>query len=84
MADYPQLVLKSGREKSLRNRHPWVYSGAVKARPKAEEGVIVEVISNNGEILGYGHYAPSSTIISRIFVFGKLESPIDSAFWQHG
>ncbi|MFN3315191.1 MAG: hypothetical protein ACK40K_00095 [Raineya sp.] len=33
---FPKLVLKSGRERSLQNKHSWVYSGAVKTLPEAE------------------------------------------------
>ena len=53
------MVLKSGRDKSLRNRHPWVYSGAIKVAPEAKEGDIVEVQSNKGDTLGFGHFARS-------------------------
>ncbi|MFN6082281.1 MAG: 23S rRNA (cytosine(1962)-C(5))-methyltransferase RlmI, partial [Bacteroidota bacterium] len=38
-----QLVLKSGRDRSLLNRHPWVFSGAVKQLPQAENGEMVQV-----------------------------------------
>ncbi|HEX5420873.1 MAG TPA: hypothetical protein VFY39_12810, partial [Gammaproteobacteria bacterium] len=26
---HPRLIIKNGREKSLRRLHPWVFSGAV-------------------------------------------------------
>ena len=69
--NYSQLVLKSGRDRSVRNRHPWIYSGAVKTRPaKVGEGEIVAVCTNDGEVLGLGHYAPQSTLICRMFHFG--------------
>lgn len=81
--NYPQLVLKSGRDRAVRNRHPWIFSGAVKERPaKVGEGEIVAVCTNDGEILGLGHYAPQSTLICRLFSFGKDEIVVDAGFWH--
>lgn len=81
--NYPQLVLKSGRERSVLNRHPWIYSGAVKTRPaKVGDGAVVAVCDNEGAVLGHGHYSPQSTLICRMFHFGKLEAPIDEDYWR--
>lgn len=82
MKNIPQLVLKSGRDKSVRNRHPWIFSGAVKDRPQAKEGDVVAVHSNKGELLAYGHYAPQSTLICRMFAFGNEPLEIDGSFWE--
>ena len=76
------MVLKSGRDKSLRNRHPWVYSGAIKTAPEAQEGDIVEVQSNKGDTLGFGHFAPKATLACRVFHFGPLEMDLNGAFWN--
>ncbi|HHG83322.1 MAG TPA: class I SAM-dependent rRNA methyltransferase [Bacteroidetes bacterium] len=81
--DYPSLILKSGRDRAVLNRHPWVFSGAVKTHPKASLGGVVAVRNNAGELLAYGHYAPESTLICRLFYFGKQAQSIDEAFWQH-
>ncbi|MCB9236168.1 MAG: class I SAM-dependent rRNA methyltransferase [Bacteroidia bacterium] len=81
MNSFPQLILKSGRQRSVINQHPWVFSGAVKDRPKAGPGSVVEVRDNAGELLGYGHYAPESQIICRMFAFGNQVRAIDEAFW---
>jgi 23S rRNA (cytosine1962-C5)-methyltransferase len=80
--NYPQLVLKSGRERSVLNRHPWLFSGGVKVRPKSGPGSIVAVTSNNGDLLGYGHYHPESTLICRMFAFSSNPVDIDDAFWK--
>lgn len=80
---YPQLVLKSGRDKAVRNRHPWIFSGAVKTRPaKVGEGAIVAVCSNDGEVLGLGHYAPQATLICRLFCFGNAVTEVTAEFWR--
>jgi 23S rRNA (cytosine1962-C5)-methyltransferase len=80
--NYTQLVLKSGRERSVNNRHPWLFSGGVKFRPKATPGSIVAVTSNNGDLLGYGHYHPESTLICRMFAFTSEPIEITEAFWE--
>lgn len=64
-----KLILKSGREKSLLNRHPWVFSGGVKLFPKAKNGSIVEVVDNKEQTLGYGFYAPNNQIVCKVFEF---------------
>ncbi|MFN8393432.1 MAG: class I SAM-dependent rRNA methyltransferase [Bacteroidia bacterium] len=82
--NYPQLILKSGRDRSVRNRHPWIFSGAVKQRPSGVgEGAIVAVVTNDGEVLGLGHYAPQATLICRMFHFGKEQVGVNAEFWHH-
>ncbi|MFN5663913.1 MAG: class I SAM-dependent rRNA methyltransferase, partial [Bacteroidota bacterium] len=78
-----QLILKSGRDRSLINRHPWVFSGAVKQLPQAENGEMVQVLSNNGQLLGYGFFSPNSQITCRVFEFTAKSIAIDGAFWAH-
>ncbi|MFM2375083.1 MAG: hypothetical protein RLZZ165_180 [Bacteroidota bacterium] len=81
--NYPQLILKSGRDRSVRNRHPWIFSGAAKTRPSgAREGEIVAVVTNDGEVLGLGHYAPQATLICRMFHFGGQAVHVDDEFWE--
>lgn len=77
-----KLELKSGREKSLLNKHPWVFSGGVKTFPKAKNGEIVEVVDNKGATLGFGFYSPNSQIICRVFDFSSSPSDFQSTgYW---
>jgi 23S rRNA (cytosine1962-C5)-methyltransferase len=48
------LVLAPGRDRSVRARHPWIFSGAV-ARVEGDPsaGGLVEVRSHEDEALGY-------------------------------
>jgi 23S rRNA (cytosine1962-C5)-methyltransferase len=78
---YKQLVLKSGRERSIENRHPWIFSGAIKNMPDAENGDVVQVVTNRGEMLGYGFFSPHSQISCRMFEFGKNEVAINETYW---
>lgn len=79
--DFPKLVLKSGKQRSLVRKHPWVFSGAVKERPTAEDGGVVKVVGNKGDFLGYGHYAPASSIIVRVFEWQE-DAAIDGEYWK--
>jgi len=68
----PDVILSPGRERSLRRQHPWILSGAVAREPgEAHAGAWVRVVSKGGEILGYGHYSPKSSIRVRLLAFGK-------------
>jgi 23S rRNA (cytosine1962-C5)-methyltransferase len=75
------LVLKSGRERSLLNRHPWIFSGAVKTLPPAENGEIIRVVDNHNHLLGYGFFSSNSQITCRVFEFTSEEITIDKQFW---
>jgi 23S rRNA (cytosine1962-C5)-methyltransferase len=75
------LILKPGRERSLINRHPWVFSGAVKTLPQAQNGEIIKVCTNDDKLLGYGFFSLKSQITCRVFEFTSEEITIDANFW---
>lgn len=79
---YPDLILRSGRDRSVRHRHPWLFSGGVKTHPKAGPGDIVAVRTNSGELLAYGFYNPNSRIICRLFDFTGEERTFDGEYWR--
>jgi len=67
------LILRPGRERSLRRRHPWLMSGAVAELRGGEAlpGAWVRVLSAAGEPLALGHYSPASQIRARLLAFGR-------------
>lgn len=68
------LTLKPGREKSARNRHPWIFSGAVaRVDDGVESGETVRVVSHKDEVLGIAAYSPASSIRARFWSFGDEE-----------
>jgi 23S rRNA (cytosine1962-C5)-methyltransferase len=68
-----KIVLKSGKEQSVKRFHPWIFSGAIKKMyGNPEEGDLVDVFDNKDEFLATGHYAPSSIAV-RILSFEQLE-----------
>jgi 23S rRNA (cytosine1962-C5)-methyltransferase len=77
-----QLVIKQGKEKALRRKHPWVFTGAVqKIQGKPGLGDTVDVLDNKGQFLGRGAYSPHSQICARIWTFDANEA-IDDAFFE--
>ncbi|HNW52049.1 MAG TPA: class I SAM-dependent rRNA methyltransferase [Prolixibacteraceae bacterium] len=77
---FPQIILKPGKEQSMKRFHPWVFSGAIKlVNGKVDEGDIVTVYSAQNEFLGIGHYQIGSISV-RIFSFQNIEP--NEAFWK--
>src|SRR4051794_22468786 len=77
-----KLILKSGKEKSLLRRHPWIFSGAVERLDGAVgSGVTVDVRSREGQFLGWAAYSPQSRIVARVWDFAERQH-IDAAFFR--
>lgn len=69
----PCVVLRQGRESSLRRRHPWVFSGAIAERKGSlKAGVLVDVLAKDGTYLGTGHWGTRSIAV-RVLSFEKIE-----------
>jgi 23S rRNA (cytosine1962-C5)-methyltransferase len=75
------LRLKPGRDKSLRERHPWVFSGAIAAVDGTPgSGDTVDILRDDGTFIGRAAYSPSSQIRARVWTFDARET-IDAAFF---
>jgi len=62
------LILRPGRDKSVRRMHPWVLSGSVaEVRGNAQPGDTVLVLSAEGEALGRAAYSPASRLRARMW-----------------
>lgn len=76
------LVLRTGREKSLRRRHPWIFSGAVERIEGAPaSGDTVTVRSADGRALALAAWSPASQIRARVWSFDP-SSTIDAGFFK--
>lgn len=89
-----QLRLKKGKEEAADRFHPWVFSGALAYNPMLpskdaskptsaqahilEEGDTVEVLANDGRLIGVGHYQ-SGSIAVRLMRF--TPGAIDADFY---
>jgi 23S rRNA (cytosine1962-C5)-methyltransferase len=63
------VILHKGKDKSVKNRHHWIFSGAVKYLPDFENGDILSVESADGEFLGYAYFNKKCSIIGRMISF---------------
>ncbi len=78
--DSNHLVLKPGREKSLRHRHPWVFSGAVeRVDGEPGDGETIAVLARDGAFLAWAAYSAASQIRARVWSFDHNDT-IDAAF----
>jgi len=75
-----RVILKSGKDQSLRRYHPWVFSGAIKKiKGSPAEGDVVHVYDNKDEFLGLGHYQIGSIAV-RMLSFNLVE--VNREFWK--
>jgi 23S rRNA (cytosine1962-C5)-methyltransferase len=80
MSSEPRLILKPGREKSLRHRHPWIFSGAIeRVEGEPQLGETVAVTAQDGSFLARAAYNPQSQIRARVWSFEPADR-IDAAF----
>lgn len=85
-----RIVLKKGKDKAIRNRHHWIFSGAVVDLPDFKDGEIAEVISDSSELLGSGYFNSKAKILGRMLSFDQqpaldaVEKSLDAAInWRH-
>jgi len=75
-----KIILKKGRDESLRRFHPWVFSGAIaQISGQPSEGDVVGVFSSDGDFLAYGHYQIGSIAV-RVLSFSG-EDVLGPDFW---
>jgi 23S rRNA (cytosine1962-C5)-methyltransferase len=74
------IQLKKGREKSLKRRHPWIFSGAVE-KASGSAGDTVEVRDSAGKPLALAAYSPKSQIRARVWTF-DVSHVVDEKFFR--
>ena len=75
-----KIILKKGREESLKRFHPWVFSGAIaQIVGEPAEGDVVEVYGQDGKFLAAGHYQIGSIAV-RVLSFES--SVINDDYWK--
>jgi 23S rRNA (cytosine1962-C5)-methyltransferase len=77
-----KVIVNAQGEKSLKRRHPWIFSGAVDSadNPPAP-GQTVAVHSRQGRWLAWGAYSPRSQIRIRVWSFDP-DATIDASYFQ--
>jgi 23S rRNA (cytosine1962-C5)-methyltransferase len=68
------IILKPGRDRSVRQRHPWLFSGAIDHTDgDPAPGDTIQVVSSVGEALGWAAFSPASQIRARMWSFNPRE-----------
>jgi len=76
-----QVILKPGRDKPVRQHHPWIFSGAVtRVKGDAADGDVVDVVSSDGTWLARGFLNRKSQIVVRLLTWREDEA-IDREFF---
>lgn len=57
-----KVRIKRGREKPIRNQHPWIYSGAIDRAENAVDGELVTVVDHKNRFLARGYWNSQSQI----------------------
>lgn len=79
---YPVLHLRSGREFSPLNGHPWVFSGAFRELPEdAPAGIVADVVSSRGDWIARGHLNARNSLAFRVLSRDQDEE-IGGDFYQ--
>lgn len=75
-----KIILRKGRDESLRRFHPWVFSGAIAdVQGNPSEGDLVAVHASDGSFLAYGHFQIGSIAV-RVLSFD--DSALHPEFWE--
>ncbi len=75
-----KIILKPGKEQSVKRYHPWIFSGAISRKESSlAEGDPVVVYSAQGELLGTGHYHSGSIAVRLIASAGDWP---DNRLWK--
>lgn len=75
MNETRKVFLKPGRDRALRQRHPWIFSGAVASFPVFEDGEVLPVFSSCGSFLAKAYFHSRNSISGRVLTF--LDDPVD-------
>ncbi len=74
--------LKKGKEKAVKQLHPWVFSGAIDhVNGKPENGDVIMVTDNNNNFLAYGFFNNQSRVAVRLLEW-NLETEINETWWR--
>ncbi len=72
-----KVILKPGKEKSLKRRHPWIFSGAVDMYPSFSNGDVLSVVSSKGEFLAKAFFHRDRSLAGRVLSF--VDEPLEEA-----
>ncbi|MCX6031136.1 MAG: class I SAM-dependent rRNA methyltransferase [Chloroflexi bacterium] len=76
------VFLHPGKDKPIRQRHPWIFSGAIeRVSGHPAPGDLVDVADARGEWLATGYFNPKSQIVVRLLTWQRGED-VAATFWR--
>ncbi|MDI7276983.1 MAG: class I SAM-dependent rRNA methyltransferase [Anaerolineae bacterium] len=79
----PTVSLKPGRARSARQRHPWIFAGALQHVPgEAADGSTVRVVDEDGQFVAWGYLNRASQIAVRLLSWDEAELPDESLLFR--
>jgi len=76
------IRLHPGKDKPVRQRHPWIFSGAIaRVEGHPDPGGVVEVFDAQGAWLARGYFNDRSQIVVRLLTWDR-EQAVDAGFWR--
>ncbi|MRR16257.1 MAG: hypothetical protein EG826_07355, partial [Deltaproteobacteria bacterium] len=80
--NYPEIILKAGREAALLRGHPWVFSGAIaKIKGHPSDGDVVLALDSRNQALALGFFNSKTDISFRVLERNCARG-VDAAFWE--
>jgi 23S rRNA (cytosine1962-C5)-methyltransferase len=67
------LTLKSGKERLVANRHPWIFAGAIARESGRENAALADLLDPQGRRIASGFHSQHSQIRVRALTFGDEE-----------
>ncbi len=74
------VTVREGREKPVRQGHPWVFSGAIAKAQGAAPGDVVTLNAHDGAFLARGYWNPKSQIQVRVLTW--QDEAVDEGWWR--
>jgi len=82
MTQIPTIILKPNRDKTARQKHPWIFSGAIaRVEGNPDAGAIVRVLDSKRQFVAFGYYNSSSQIAVRLLEWTE-NIPVDENWWE--
>lgn len=72
MTNFKEVWLRPDKDGAIKNRHPWLFSGAIKKISSSINlGDAVVVKNHEGQALAYGHFCRETGLVVRILSFDQ-------------
>lgn len=75
------IRLKKGKDKAARQKHPWIFSGAIEAvKGKPVNGELITLLDDKGGFVAYGYYNATSRVAVRLLEWNENKL-VDESWW---